>query len=76
MGSTGLETCRWGGGGGGDLLYLLCLISNTLPVGTVFLASINSSPSSPPATDHLLQPSPSTPTPPHLQKRKQQAATG
>ena len=23
--------CRWGGGGGGDLLYFLCLISNTLP---------------------------------------------
>ena len=27
-------------------------------------------------TDHQLQPSPSTPPPPHLQKRKQQAATG
>ena len=44
-------------------------------VGTVFLSSINSSPSSPPVTDHLLQPSPSTPTP-HLQKRKTQAVTG
>ena len=59
--------CR---GGGGDLLYLLCLISNTLPQLEHFLAAINSSPSSPPSTDHQLQPSPSTPPPPHLQKRK------
>ena len=44
------------------------VISNTLPQGTVSLASINSTPSSAPATDHLLQPS-LTPTP-HFQKRK------
>ena len=62
--------------GGGTLLYLLCLISNTMPqLEQSFLAAINSSPSSPPSTDHQLQPSPSTP-PPHLQKRKTKAATG
>ena len=44
----------------------------TATVGTVLPASINSSPASPPATDHLIQPSPSTPTP-HLQDRKIQA---
>ena len=45
-------------------------------VGTIFLASIDSSPSSPPATDQLLQPSPSIRTSPHLQQRKKQASTG
>ena len=49
------------GGGGGDLLYFL----NTATVGTVFLATTINTPSSPPATDHLLQPSQSTP---HLQR--------
>ena len=55
-----------------NLLYLLGLITNTLP--QLEQSSINSSPSSPPDTDHLLHPS-LTPTP-HLQKRKKQAATG
>ena len=36
----------------------------------------NRSPSSPPAKDLLLQPSPSSPTPPQFQKRKTEAATG
>ena len=50
-------------------------LQHNASVGSVFLAYINSSPSSPPSTVHQLQPSPSTP-PPHLQKRKTQAATG
>ena len=62
------KMCR---GGGTNLLYLLCLNAT---VGTVFLAAINR-PSASPPTDHQLQPSPSTP-PPHLRKRKTQAATG
>ena len=53
---------------------LLCLISNTMPQLEQFLAAINRPSASPPSTDQL-QPSPSTP-PPHLQKRKTQAATG
>ena len=65
--------CR--GGGGGSSLFALSDLLHSATVGTVFLAAINSSPSSPPSTDHQLQPSPSTP-PPHLQKRKTQAATG
>ena len=44
-------------------------------VGTVSLAAINIPSASPPSTDHQLQPSPTTP-PPHLQKKKTQAATG
>ena len=52
-------------------LYFLCLISNTLSqLGTVFLAITISTPSLPPATDNLLQPSPYTPPPRHLQNRK------
>ena len=57
---------------GGDLLYLLCLISNTL-------SQLEQSSLHPSTVLHhrlLLQPSPSTPTPPHLQERKKQAATG
>ena len=54
----------------GNLLYLLCLISNTLPQ----LEQSSLHPSSPPATDHLLQPSPSTPTLPHLQQRKKRSS--
>ena len=60
--------------GGTNLLYLLCLISNTMPQ----LEQSSLQPSTvlhPPSTDHQLQPSPSTP-PPHLQKRKTQAAPG
>ena len=43
---------------------------HTATVGTVSLATTNSPPPSPSATDHQLQPSP--PTTPHLQPRKQQ----
>ena len=60
-------------GGGGDLLYLPCLISNTATVGTIFLASINSTPSAPPATDHLLQ---TSPIPTHLQRIKAKGGGG
>ena len=65
-------------GGGGNLLYLLCLISNTLPQ----LEQSTLQPSTVLQHRHLqttsyqLQPSPSTPPPPHLQKRKNQAVTG
>ena len=66
--------------GGGNLLYFLCLISNTLPQ----LEQSSLHPSTvlhhrhllrttcygPPPTDHLLQSSP-TPTSSHLQKRSQ-----
>ena len=53
--------------------YVHTCIKNKPPatVGTVCLAYINSSPSSLPATEHLLQPSPSTTTPPHHQKREE-----
>ena len=55
-------------------------IGRRIPGNTcvIFLMiTFNCSPPSPPSTDHQLQPSPSTSTPPpHLQKRKKQAATG
>ena len=41
---------------GGNLLYFLCLISNTLP--QLSCNHQKSTPPLPPATDHLLQPSP------------------
>ena len=54
--------------GGGNLLRFHCLISNTLPqLDPSSLQPPSCTPSSPTATDHLLQPSPTTP---HLQKRK------
>ena len=42
------------------------ILTISATVGTVLLAIINNTPSSPPATDHLIQP-PTTPT--YLQKR-------
>ena len=67
--NTKLKIKCVGGGGGSNLLYLLCLISNTLPQ----LEQSSLHPSTVLHHRHL-QPSPSTP-PPHLQKRKNQAAT-
>ena len=62
---------------GGDQSFLFALsdLKHNATVGTVFLPANNRPSSSTPSTDHQLQPSPSTP-PPHLQKRKTQAATG
>ena len=65
--------CRGGGGGG---IFSICTAWslthchswNNLP------CIHNSSPSSPPATDHLLQPSLSTPTPPHIQQGKSRSS--
>ena len=42
------------------------ILTISATVGTVFLATINNTPSSPPATDHLTQP---PPTPTYLQTR-------
>ena len=55
-----------------DLIYLTKHLEDSI---SQLKAAINRPSASPPSTDHQLQPSPSTP-PPHLQKRKTQAATG
>ena len=47
------------------------LFSLSATVGAVFLGTVISHSTSSPAPDHLLQPSPSTPSAPYLQLRKQ-----
>ena len=61
------------GRGAFSSLFSLSDLQHTVTVGTVFLATTISPPSSSPATDHLLQQFPPTALPtPHLQPRKQQ----
>ena len=52
---TKIKTCVGGGGGGSSLFSMSDLTDHTATVGTVFLASIDSTPSSPPATEGIFR---------------------